>query len=117
MPKRFGPKSHIIYETELPIRDLNDEQSPEEIWHRNNNNYTEELNESIDELKIDDERETFERVRRYIASASSRKIPHALYIETAIFVDKDLFRHMAKNYPKNTEGNLIRFVMAMINGV
>lgn len=57
------------------------------------------------------------RNKRYIASGSNRKIPHILFIETAIFVDRDLFRHMAKNYPKNTEGNLIRFVMAMINGV
>lgn len=57
------------------------------------------------------------RTKRYIASGSNRKVPHILFIETAIFVDRDLFRHMAKNYPKNTEGNLIRFVMAMINGV
>lgn len=59
-----------------------------------------------------------ERTKRYIAtSVSNRKIPHVLFIETAIFVDRDLYRHMAKNYPKNTESNLIRFVMAMINGV
>lgn len=43
--------------------------------------------------------------------------PHVLHVETAIFVDKDLFRHMAKNYPKNTEMHLIRFVLAMVNGV
>lgn len=60
---------------------------------------------------------TLLRSKRYIASGSNRKIPHILFIETAIFVDRDLYRHMAKNYPKNTEGNLIRFVMAMINGV
>lgn len=59
-----------------------------------------------------------QRTKRYIAtSVSNRKIPHALFVETAIFVDRDLYRHMAKNYPKNTEANLIRFVMAMINGV
>lgn len=60
-----------------------------------------------------------QRTRRRIISGSniSRKIPQILYVETAIFVDKDLYRHMAKNFPKNTEGNLIRFVLAMINGV
>lgn len=60
------------------------------------------------------------RTRRRITGGGSnfsRKIPQILYVETAIFVDKDLFRHMAKNFPKNTEGNLIRFVLAMINGV
>lgn len=57
------------------------------------------------------------RSKRHIASNSSRRNQQILFIETAIFVDKDLFRHMAKNYPKNTEGNLIRFVLAMINGV
>lgn len=55
--------------------------------------------------------------RHLTTSGSNRKVPHVLFIETAIFVDRDLYRHMAKNYPKNTEGNLIRFVMAMINGV
>lgn len=44
-------------------------------------------------------------------------IPDVLHVETAIFVDKDLFRHMAKNFPRNTESNLIRFILAMINGV
>lgn len=60
------------------------------------------------------------RTRRRTSAAGAtfgRKIPQMLYVETAIFVDKDLFRHMAKNFPKNTEGNLIRFVLAMINGV
>lgn len=57
------------------------------------------------------------RRKRHIAANTNKKIPQILFIETAIFVDKDLFRHMAVNYPKNTEGNLIRFVLAMINGV
>lgn len=109
---RFGQTSHIIYEVELIKRDLNDEKSFDGI---NDDRHT-----SID-IGINAKNQTIlhskERVRRYIASSTSRKIPHVLFVETAIFVDKDLFRHMAKNYPKNTEGNLIRFVMAMINGV
>ncbi|KAK6643512.1 hypothetical protein RUM43_005022 [Polyplax serrata] len=38
-------------------------------------------------------------------------------VETAIFVDRDLYRHMLNNFPENTERNLYRFVLAMINAV
>lgn len=68
--------------------------------------------------------ELLERKKRAIGAESSSSTnsssatkPKVLHIETAIFVDKDLYRHMAKNYPKNTETHLIRFVLAMINGV
>lgn len=44
-------------------------------------------------------------------------MPRVLHIETAVFVDKDLYRHMMKNYATDTEAKLIRFVLAMINGV
>jgi Reprolysin (M12B) family zinc metalloprotease len=49
--------------------------------------------------------------------SSSKYIPDVLHVETAIFVDKDLFRHMSKNFPKDTESQMIRFVLAMVNGV
>ncbi|XP_023022167.2 ADAMTS metallopeptidase stall isoform X1 [Leptinotarsa decemlineata] len=39
------------------------------------------------------------------------------FVETAVFVDKDLFEHMKTNYPVDTERELIRFVLAMINAV
>lgn len=55
------------------------------------------------------------RKKRHIST--QWKIPQVLHIETAIFVDKDLFKHMAKNFPDNTENQLIRFVLAMVNGV
>ncbi|XP_017868693.1 PREDICTED: A disintegrin and metalloproteinase with thrombospondin motifs 16 [Drosophila arizonae] len=58
------------------------------------------------------------RLRRHIDEPSRRPyVPDELYIETAIFVDSDLYRHMGKNYPTNTENELMRFVLAMINGV
>ncbi|XP_037887566.1 A disintegrin and metalloproteinase with thrombospondin motifs 16 isoform X1 [Glossina fuscipes] len=57
------------------------------------------------------------RQRRHISSAGQWQIPDVLHIETAIFVDSDLFKHMAKNFPKDTGSHLIRFVLAMINGV
>lgn len=106
MPTRFGGNSHILYETELPASNLNDERFQEDI--RRKYPATATKHQISNHLN---------RTRRYITSGSNRKIPHVLFIETAIFVDRDLFRHMVKNYPKNTEGNLIRFVMAMINGV
>lgn len=39
------------------------------------------------------------------------------FVETAVFVDKDLFEHMKSNFPYDTERELIRFVLAMINAV
>lgn len=58
------------------------------------------------------------RSRRFVTSPLvTNEISDELFIETAIFVDRDLYRHMEKNYPKNTESSLIRFVLAMINGV
>ncbi|XP_046752796.1 A disintegrin and metalloproteinase with thrombospondin motifs adt-1-like isoform X1 [Diprion similis] len=40
-----------------------------------------------------------------------------VFVETAVFVDRDLYHHMARNYPQNTERELVRFVLAMINAV
>lgn len=109
MPTRFGDNSHILYETELPIGNYLDD--------RFNVNIPEGIHTDDDDDEIRASNPHFSRKKRYISTPSNRKIPHVLFVETAIFVDRDLFRHMVKNYPKNTEGNLIRFVMAMINGV
>lgn len=40
-----------------------------------------------------------------------------IFVETAVFVDRDLFDHMKSNFPIDTERELIRFVLAMINAV
>lgn len=82
------------------------------IRHQNNGNNTDGNKRS------GGNRTTIERgnrLKRYISGTN--KVPRVLHIETAIFVDKDLYRHMTKNYPKDTESKLIRFVLAMINGV
>lgn len=120
LPNRFGSSSHIAYESDNAqvLADM----------------FGKETNDNVAGLLFEPELSEFEpnesnnsaakshghRTRRRASAAGStfgRKIPQMLYVETAIFVDKDLFRHMAKNFPKNTEGNLIRFVLAMINGV
>ncbi|XP_011178053.1 uncharacterized protein LOC105209376 [Zeugodacus cucurbitae] len=87
-----------------------------DLQHNNNNK-----EENVKKNKNNDEhgdyqKRTRRRRRRNIASGST-KIPQDLYIETAIFVDRDLFQHMSKNFPDNTESQMIRFVLAMINAV
>jgi len=43
--------------------------------------------------------------------------PAVLNLEIAIFVDQDLYRLMAVNFESNTEKEIIRFVLAMVNAV
>ncbi|XP_066257104.1 A disintegrin and metalloproteinase with thrombospondin motifs adt-1-like [Euwallacea similis] len=40
-----------------------------------------------------------------------------VFVETAVFVDRDLFELMKSNFPVDTEREIIRFVLAMINAV
>jgi len=40
-----------------------------------------------------------------------------VHVETAVFVDRDLFQHMALTFPTDTERELVRFVLAMVNAV
>jgi hypothetical protein len=40
-----------------------------------------------------------------------------IHVETAVFIDKDLYQHMALNFPDDTERELVRVVLAMINAV
>lgn len=109
LPERFGDNAHILYESELPVGNYLDDRFIENSLKKTIQSHDDAIHTSIPHGG--------KRSKRYISTPSNRKIPHVLFIETAIFVDRDLFRHMMKNYPKNTEGNLIRFVMAMINGV
>ncbi|KPJ04103.1 A disintegrin and metalloproteinase with thrombospondin motifs 18 [Papilio xuthus] len=46
-----------------------------------------------------------------------RAIIPPIFVETAVFVDRDLYKHMTVNFPKDTERELVRFVLAMINAV
>jgi len=40
-----------------------------------------------------------------------------IHVETAVFIDKDLYQHMSLNFPADTERELVRVVLAMINAV
>ncbi|CAG9564251.1 unnamed protein product [Danaus chrysippus] len=46
-----------------------------------------------------------------------RSVLPAIFVETAVFVDRDLYKLMTINFPKDTERELVRFVLAMINAV
>lgn len=120
LPNRFGPTTHIIYKTHLTPA----QNSTASRKVMTNDGF--EPKRSIFEPQTtasngnDDDGENLysrRRTKRRIQSSHVDRIPQNLFVETAIFVDRDLFRHMAKNYPQNTEGNLIRFVLSMINGV
>jgi len=43
--------------------------------------------------------------------------PNVLNLEIAIFVDQDLYKLMAASFESNTETEIIRFVLAMVNAV
>lgn len=86
--------------------------------YQQHHHYTNEHHKHNHHHKYHEESQHHKRSKRYINSASQySNIPDVLYIETAIFVDIDLYKHMAKNFPKDTSSHLIRFVLAMINGV
>ncbi|XP_068620634.1 A disintegrin and metalloproteinase with thrombospondin motifs 16-like [Battus philenor] len=51
------------------------------------------------------------------SSREKRAISPVIFVETAVFVDRDLYKHMTVNFPNDTERELVRFVLAMINAV
>lgn len=115
MPDRFGRNQHILQEVDRP-------QTP--FYDQINQRFQYDL----DEIKNDNSTVVHDNIqpngatiqqrrRRFITKSTKNDEPKDLHIETAIFVDRDLYRHMEKNYPQNTESKLIRFVLAMVNGV
>lgn len=112
LPQRFGTTTHIIYDS-LNKRSQEEQDQTFDKIQENINDF-EPKRRSFDP---NNNNTTHFRIKRRINSIQYSKIPQNLFVETAIFVDRDLFRHMAQNYPKNTEGNLIRFILSMINGV
>ncbi|XP_025201614.1 A disintegrin and metalloproteinase with thrombospondin motifs adt-1-like [Melanaphis sacchari] len=72
--------------------------------------------------KLRDSLGKFIAVNEYNKSHKVRKkrgiwSPSVLNLEIAIFVDQDLYRLMAINFEPNTEKEIIRFVLAMVNAV
>lgn len=57
---------------------------------------------------------------RFDAPDSNRreiKNSERFFVELAIFVDRDLYRHMQENFPVDTDEHIIQVVLAMINAV
>nr|XP_022913950.1 A disintegrin and metalloproteinase with thrombospondin motifs adt-1-like isoform X2 [Onthophagus taurus] len=104
LPERFLKnrtiKPHIIIKK--PIFNLNGDCS---ILNRNKTYGVINLDENLKSNTLK------KRIKRDSYS------PSPIFVETAVFVDKDLFEHMKTNYPVDTERDLIRFVLAMINAV
>lgn len=127
LPERFGSGNHVIVEFNGGIhsdRDLGEgirfephKDAFEDVTHGEQNSFHHRRrarNRNDKEFRRNHRRKR--RKRRHIGR-QPWTIPQVLYIETAVFVDRDLFKHMAKNFPRNTESQLVRFVLAMINGV
>lgn len=52
-----------------------------------------------------------------LRSRRRRAVQTAVHVETAVFVDSDMFHLMANNFPQDTEREVVRFVLAMVNAV
>lgn len=48
---------------------------------------------------------------------SGSELGKDLYVEISVFVDRDLYRHMLDNFPDDTEEQVLRVVLAMVNAV
>jgi Reprolysin (M12B) family zinc metalloprotease len=142
LPQRFGKGAHLLMQQ---FRDRNNFFNEKTMFEPNMTDYiitASKLNDKQSQQQPVDHRSTGVRhsgrsvvshfynqpsmanvrVKRQTTMAQQNKsankfIPDVLHVETAIFVDKDLFRHMSKNFPKDTESQMIRFVLAMVNGV
>lgn len=96
--------ANMVNRIDNEVIDRRQQQQQQQPWHR-------QLQRKRRDIKNN-------RTKRYLSgNGNITAIPQLLHIETAIFIDRDLYLHMAKNYPKNTESELIRFVLTMINGV
>ncbi|XP_022119550.2 A disintegrin and metalloproteinase with thrombospondin motifs 16 [Pieris rapae] len=142
LPERFhhgNTKAHVIIKRQIDDSNANTEgncierhyikeqfeDSPEitKTWSKHRRKRSIETNfNNLDKFKLDlihrnktigafiDKLKTEERRQK-------RAVLPAIFVETAVFVDRDLYKHMTVNFPKETERELVRFVLAMINAV
>ncbi|XP_060519373.1 A disintegrin and metalloproteinase with thrombospondin motifs adt-1 isoform X2 [Cylas formicarius] len=100
-----------VHERKSPIGDY-ERPKPEGIFFASN-----QTKDSITKVKLKTKNsqkmgKTLKRRRR-----DTFPIGATVFVETAVFVDRDLFDHMKINFPVDTEREVIRFVLAMINAV
>jgi hypothetical protein len=111
MSEESTKRSHTLSSGFLKMTDLSPAESRTKLGYMG-------LNEIKDVKKPHNcsEEEHSEVLRREKRSAVL--LPGTpIHVETAVFIDKDLYQHMALNFPTDTERELVRVVLAMINAV
>ncbi|XP_068145520.1 A disintegrin and metalloproteinase with thrombospondin motifs 18 isoform X1 [Drosophila tropicalis] len=136
LPNRFGAGLHVIYQARSLPNNNNNNVTPSDIPVQFEPDL-EEFNEprlsrrrSHMQTKVQGLRLRFQprhhhgaqhrrRRRRYIGPPPRRwPVPEDLNIETAIFTDSHLYRHMERNFGnKDAESKLIQYVLTILNGV
>ncbi|KAJ0174316.1 hypothetical protein K1T71_010462 [Dendrolimus kikuchii] len=144
LPERFhldGAKAHVIVKQSL--NNINNDEAvtcverdklnmidtpePAKTWtkHRRKRDIQTEMipfSNNLDDFKFNlaHRNKTIDSFLVKVApnmNREKRAILPAIFVETAVFVDRDLYKHMTINFPKETERELVRFVLAMINAV
>lgn len=115
----FDNKSYYIIQP-LPRRFHNNTIHPHIVVHKHHTKAC--VHDQNTTLPKNDTPEATKDIKAKVKSLSRSKrdtvpLGTPVFVETAVFVDKDLFEHMKTNFPVETERELIRFVLAMINAV
>ncbi|KAF5283864.1 hypothetical protein FQA39_LY04684 [Lamprigera yunnana] len=106
----------------LPVRFINNNTIPHILVRKPKTNFCSKFEDNCahDVLLIKNFKKRNNTLTNFKGTRKKREDfpPEApVFVETAVFVDPDLFDHMKSNYPIDTERELIRFVLAMINAV
>ncbi|CAG9762316.1 unnamed protein product [Ceutorhynchus assimilis] len=118
LPKRFHNTTHMPH---LLIRKSHKDSKYQDYYKLRNklNNFNKHSH--IFRRKSNQKFKTKELfIQKKINSRTKRETfptSATVFVETAVFVDRDLFEHMKTNFPADTEREIIRFVLAMINAV
>ncbi|KAH9631889.1 hypothetical protein HF086_014361, partial [Spodoptera exigua] len=138
LPDRFHDdhaKAHVIVKKQMNENkddddscierdNIIDDPQPPNTWkkHRRKREVLSNVNNNLEAFKVNLAHRN-KTITDFIQKLSNgpprqrRAILPAVFVETAVFVDRDLYKHMTINFPKDTERELVRFVLAMINAV
>ncbi|CAB3229125.1 unnamed protein product [Arctia plantaginis] len=141
LPERFhddNAKLHVIVKKQIGDKEIDEEEKciestniqatigpgPIKTWkkHRRKREIAHNINNNLEGFKLDlaHRNKTLTDFIQKLSNEGKRQrraILPAVFVETAVFVDRDLYKHMTINFPKDTERELVRFVLAMINAV
>ncbi|CAH1640105.1 unnamed protein product [Spodoptera littoralis] len=138
LPDRFHDdhaKAHVIVKKQMNENkdqddscierdNIIDDPQPATTWkkHRRKREAPSNVNYNLEDFKVNlaHRNKTITDFIQKLSNGTPRQrraILPAVFVETAVFVDRDLYKHMTINFPKDTERELVRFVLAMINAV